>query len=194
MAAASAWFVVHVLFGFGLVFPFADIPTLGWTQLWIPALLGVGTGLFSALYNASLLAVTRLHDRQTLIPAPLKPLLPFLLSGVLLYVYPQVLVGVGYSLSLIHIYLGRAAGDEGAVLKDEELLADLHDKAHVVLDEQHRDAPLPDGVDKLDEHRRLGIVHAPGRLVQNDQLGIGSQRPGDFKQPLVAVGQAPRCV
>ena len=27
----------------------------------------------------------------------LKPLLPFLLSGVLLYVYPQVLVGLGYS-------------------------------------------------------------------------------------------------
>ena len=97
VAAASAWFVVRVLFGFGLVFPFADIPSLGWAQLWIPALLGVGTGLFSALYNASLLAVTHLHDRQTLVPARFKPLLPFLLSGVLLYVYPQVLVGVGYS-------------------------------------------------------------------------------------------------
>lgn len=41
--------------------------------------------------------MTEFHDHQKLVPAPLKPLLPFLLSGVLLYVYPQVLVGLGYS-------------------------------------------------------------------------------------------------
>ena len=97
VASFSAWFVVTILFGFGLVFPFASIPSLNWGQIWIPALLGVGTGLFSALYNAALIRVTELHDRQKLIPAPLKPLLPFLLSGVLLYAYPQVLVGIGYS-------------------------------------------------------------------------------------------------
>ena len=97
VASFSAWFVVTILFGFGLVFPFASIPSLNWGQIWIPALLGVGTGLFSALYNAALIRVTELHDRQKLIPAPLKPLLPFLLSGVMLYAYPQVLVGIGYS-------------------------------------------------------------------------------------------------
>lgn len=97
VASASAWFVVRVLFGFGLVFPFADIPSLHWGEMWIPVIIGVGAGLFSALYNAVLLTVTRLHDRQTLLPAPLKPLLPFLLSGALLYAYPQVLVGIGYS-------------------------------------------------------------------------------------------------
>lgn len=97
VASFSAWFVIDVLFGFGLVFPFADIPSLSWTQMWIPLVVGVGTGLFSAAYNTALLGVTRLHDRQTLAPAGLKPLLPFLLSGVLLYTYPQVLVGIGYS-------------------------------------------------------------------------------------------------
>ena len=65
--------------------------------MWLPVLFGVGTGLFSALYNTALLRVTEFHDHQKLVPAPLKPLLPFLLSGVLLYVYPQVLVGLGYS-------------------------------------------------------------------------------------------------
>lgn len=97
VASFSAWFVINILFGFGLVFPFADIPSLNWPQMWIPLLIGVGTGLFSAAYNAALLGVTRMHDRQKLVPAHLKPLLPFLLSGVLLYTYPQVLVGLGYS-------------------------------------------------------------------------------------------------
>lgn len=97
VAAASAWFVVHVLFGFGLVFPLAEIPSLDWLQLWLVLPLGLGTGLFGAAYNAGLLGVTHLHDRQTLIPTFLKPLFPFLLAGLLLYVYPQVLAGVGLS-------------------------------------------------------------------------------------------------
>ncbi len=97
IAAASAWFVVHVLFGFGLVFPFAGIPALDWSQLWLALPFGLGTGLFGAGYNAGLMGVTRLHDRQTLVPPFLKPLLPFLLAGLLLYVYPQVLAGIGLS-------------------------------------------------------------------------------------------------
>ena len=92
VASFSAWFVITILFGFGLVFPFSSIPSLDWGQMWLPVLFGVGTGLFSALYNTALLRVT-----EKLAPPPLKPLLPFLLSGVLLYVYPQVLVGLGYS-------------------------------------------------------------------------------------------------
>ena len=97
VASFSAWFVITILFGFGLVFPFSSIPSLDWGQMWLPVLFGVGTGLFSARYNTALLRVTEFHDHQKLVPAPLKPLLPFLLSGVLLYVYPQVLVGLGYS-------------------------------------------------------------------------------------------------
>lgn len=62
-------------------------------------MFGVGTGLFSVLYNTALLRVTEFHDHQKLAPAPLKSLLPFLLGGVLLYVYPQVLVGLGYSIA-----------------------------------------------------------------------------------------------
>lgn len=86
---------------------------------------------------------------------------------------------------------GEPAGDKRTVLKHKELLAHLHDKAHVVLDEQHRHPALADGVDKLNQHRRFGVVHAPGGLVKNDELGIGGERAGDFEQALVAVGQAP---
>ena len=64
VASFSAWFVITILFGFGLVFPFSSIPPLDWGQMWIPVLFGVGTGLFSALYNTALLRVTEFHDHQ----------------------------------------------------------------------------------------------------------------------------------
>lgn len=53
VASFSAWFVITILFGFGLVFPFSSIPSLDWGQMWLPVLFGVGTGLFSALYNTA---------------------------------------------------------------------------------------------------------------------------------------------
>ncbi len=96
-AAAAAWFVVDQLFGFGLVFPFAALVPLRWGQIWLAVPLGITLGCFGALYNALLMSATRRYDRQTLLPAPLKQLLPFFLSGVLLYCYPHVLVGVGIS-------------------------------------------------------------------------------------------------
>lgn len=45
VASFSAWFVITILFGFGLVFPFSSIPSLDWGQMWLPVLFGVGTGL-----------------------------------------------------------------------------------------------------------------------------------------------------
>ena len=44
------------------------------------------------------------------------------------------------------------------------------------------------------EDQLLGLpgllrVHAGGRLVEQEQLRVGGQRPGDLQPPLVAVGQ-----
>ena len=100
-AAAAAWIVVNNIFGFGLVFPFADIAGLTLTQSWMVIIIGFGMGLFGALYNAALLSVTRLYDRQRLLPIPMKPILPFMAGGLLLYVYPQVLSGVGISMDAL---------------------------------------------------------------------------------------------
>ena len=38
VASFSAWFVITILFGFGLVFPFSSIPSLDWGQMWLPVL------------------------------------------------------------------------------------------------------------------------------------------------------------
>lgn len=97
VAAGAAWFVIHFLFGFGSIFPFSAIAPLSLDQFWLCIPMGLFCGLFSALYNRMLVQTTLFHDHQTLVPQAVKPILPFLLAGLLLYVYPQVLVGIGLS-------------------------------------------------------------------------------------------------
>ena len=58
-----------------------------------------------------------------------------------------------------------------------------------MLNEQDSDAAVPDGVDDAHEVFRLLIVHAAGRLVQDDELRIRGQGPGDFKKALAAVSE-----
>ena len=95
LAAASAWFVIEVLFGFGRVFPFHNTGTLSLLQWWIVPLLGGMMGMLGAAYNAILVRLTHWADRSPLMPQPVRVLTPFLISGLLLYFYPQVLVGFG---------------------------------------------------------------------------------------------------
>ena len=93
--ALAAWFVVDQLLGFGLVFPFASQQLLQWQQLWIPPLVGMCMGFLGTVYNATLLRLTLWEDRCRFLPFPVRTLLPFVLTGCLLYNYPQVLTGVG---------------------------------------------------------------------------------------------------
>jgi len=93
--ALAAWLVVDKIFGFGLVFPFATQPFLHWTQLWFVLAVGVTMGVLGSLYNGLLIHLTLWEDRCRLLPRPLRILLPFMVAGSLLYVYPQVMPGVG---------------------------------------------------------------------------------------------------
>ena len=85
---------------------------------------------------------------------------------------------------------GAAVGQPAAEVEDGDPVAQAHDDPHVVLDEQHRLAQLvPDAPDEPHEAVALGFVHARRRLVQQHQLGLGGQGPGDLQPPLPAVGQ-----
>lgn len=97
LAAATSWAVVHFAFGFGLVFPFSGEAVLALREMWLFVVLGPLLGLLGAGYNAALLKTVRAYDAQTFLPPVLKPTLPFIAGGVLLYVYPYVLNGVGVS-------------------------------------------------------------------------------------------------
>ena len=58
-----------------------------------------------------------------------------------------------------------------------------------MLDEDHREPAVADLADEVDERLLLGGVEAGGRLVEEEDLGLGGQRPGDLEPSLVAVGQ-----
>lgn len=95
VAAASAWLVVDVLFGFGLVFPFQHLGNLALSQCWIIMPIGIIMGMLGALYNTLLVRLTLAADRCRWLSKPVRTTFPFVLAGLLLYVYPQVLVGFG---------------------------------------------------------------------------------------------------
>src|SRR5690349_1297778 len=77
------------------------------------------------------------------------------------------------------------------MIEHQHPVADVHDKAHVVLDEQNRGAVLADIRQQAPQRERLGGVHARRGLIEREQLRLGGERPGDLEAPLVAVGQAP---
>ena len=88
---------------------------------------------------------------------------------------------------------GRALGDLLAVVEHGDVLGDAHDDLHVVLDQHDRDAAL---VAQLAHERGelIGLlrVHAGRRLVEQQQLRVRGQRPGDLHPPLIAVGEVDR--
>lgn len=94
-AAGAAWLVVSFCFGFGLVFPFADVPWLDWTQAWIVVPVGLFSAVLGAGYNRGLLGLTLWEDSLSGLPPLVRSLFPFLLSGLLLYVFPEIVGGTG---------------------------------------------------------------------------------------------------
>ncbi len=61
-----------------------------------------------------------------------------------------------------------------------------------MLDDHDGVAALVDALDKFQQAPGLGRVHAGGRFVQQQDLGVGGQRPGDLHLALQAVGQVAR--
>ena len=83
----------------------------------------------------------------------------------------------------------RALGDDAAAVHDHEPVAELLGLVHVVRREHERHAlplqlvePLPHEVARL-------RVEAGGRLVEQHELGLVDQRPGDREPALHAAGQ-----
>ena len=90
--------------------------------------------------------------------------------------------------------LGRGAlGDDLAVVEDRDPVADAHDDAHVVLDEQDGQPELgPEAADEVGHLARLAGVHAGRRFVEQEQLRPRPEGAGDLEAALVAVRQVAR--
>ena len=94
LAAASAWFLVQVVFDLGLVFPLQQIAALDFEQWWLVLFFGMATGILSAIYNHLLIGTTLFADGLKL-PKFLRLSIPFVLAGLLFYFYPHVLTNFG---------------------------------------------------------------------------------------------------
>ena len=87
--------------------------------------------------------------------------------------------------------LGVTVGNELAVLKNPDMVADAHNDFHVVFDEQ--DGQVEFFAQVFDEvHEILAFlrVHAGCGLIEHKECGVSGQGAGDFKPPLGSVGQA----
>ena len=83
-----------------------------------------------------------------------------------------------------------ALGDLDTVVERDHPVRAAGHHVHVVLDHQDRHLALvAQPPDQLGDLVRLGRVHPGGRLVQQQQLRPGGQRPGDLQPPSVGVGQ-----
>src|SRR3990172_4518471 len=109
-----------------------------------------------AAWTASSLSIRVLHD-------PALPEIRLDHSGILLHVGR------------------RALGDLYAVVQDRHPIRDPHHHLHPVLDEQYGEVHFPpQPSDELCQGLRLSGVHSGRRLVQEQELWLRGQSPGDF--------------
>src|SRR5216683_3350355 len=88
--------------------------------------------------------------------------------------------------------VGGSVGDLPAVVQRHDPVGDVHHHAHVVLDEGDRRAELVVDIEDEAGHVLLLLdVHAGHRLVQEQELWLGGQRPCQLHPLLEAVGQPP---
>src|SRR6266851_1522530 len=84
---------------------------------------------------------------------------------------------------------GRAGPDDAALLDDVMTVGQPDQRAHALVDHQDRLAlalqPVEARPDLLADQRRQAL----GRLVEDQQLGIGHQRPADRQHLLLAAGE-----
>src|SRR5664280_3654941 len=73
---------------------------------------------------------------------------------------------------VVRDFLWRALGDLLAVAHADDLLRDRHDDAHVVLDDEDRDAALVDLADDRDRLLDLGGVEPREVLVEEEKLWL----------------------
>lgn len=95
VTAGAAWAVVSLCFGFGLVFPFISVPWLDWQQIWLVLPVGLVAAVVGAGYNRGLIELALWEDSLSALPSSVRTLVPFLLSGILLYVFPDIVSGIG---------------------------------------------------------------------------------------------------
>ncbi|MFA9424340.1 MAG: ClC family H(+)/Cl(-) exchange transporter [Sedimentibacter sp.] len=96
-AALMADFITKQYFGLKPIFNFTNIVPIELNSYGFIVLLGIIVGVFGAFYNYSLLKTQDAYIKQKWLPVEFRPMIPFLIAGVLVFTFPEVLGG-GHSL------------------------------------------------------------------------------------------------
>jgi H+/Cl- antiporter ClcA len=92
-ASLTADVVSKHFFGLKPVFDIQHISSIPLNSYGYIILLGIIVGVFGAIYNSTLLKTLNIYDKKIRIPVEYKPMIPFIMAGVLLLILPQVLGG-----------------------------------------------------------------------------------------------------
>ncbi|AZT91279.1 ClC family H(+)/Cl(-) exchange transporter [Caldicellulosiruptor changbaiensis] len=93
VASIVADFVSANFFGLRPVFRFKDLISLPLDKYFVLIILGIITGIFGVLFNKVLLATQKAYQKLIFIPANLRPIIAFLIAGLVGYSLPDVLGG-----------------------------------------------------------------------------------------------------
>jgi len=96
-AALTADFISKHFFGLKPVFNFTGIIPLELDTYGFIIVLGIIVGVLGVLYNKTLLKTQELYSKQKWLGIEFRPMIPFLMAGVLVFIIPEVLGG-GHSL------------------------------------------------------------------------------------------------
>lgn len=92
-SAMTGDFVSKMAFGLSPVFSFKTTGEVPLNLYWVLLLLGVALGGAGAVYNYALIGTQKLYKALNRLPESARPVVPFLLAGVLGLIFPVVLGG-----------------------------------------------------------------------------------------------------
>jgi hypothetical protein len=83
----------------------------------------------------------------------------------------------------------RAVVGDAAAVHHQRTVDHVGQRTHLMGDDEHRDATVPQAGDRAGEGLLAGSVDSGCRLVHDHDVGLGSQCPGDQHPPLLSTGQ-----
>lgn len=92
-ASLAADFVSKEFLGLKPVFDFNELKVLPLNHYFYVIMLGIILGVLGVVFNSTLLRTQRFYEKLKWLPQELKPVIPFLLAGILGLTLPEVLGG-----------------------------------------------------------------------------------------------------
>ena len=103
VAAVFADFVSKMFFGIEHVFHFDVTQSIEFRHYWLFILLGIILGVSGVIYNVCLIKTQKLYKNMKYVPVKLRPVIPFIVAGILGLIFPVVLCGGHSLITELHI-------------------------------------------------------------------------------------------